>query len=249
MPARKSGQSGASDSEQKAHVRKGMSLVAYESPLYALVDIDDRQTAQLLSIAFSANALDAIYWRLAYRLEQAELEPVELVMADAWAMIDWTHRLDKLVRDCRGIAKGWPPRIDYRNSSSLVETQRHLFQHLEGTIPSLDMTGRAPWGHLAWHVPVPGDPTAVETRLLVPGHRGLGEDRDQSFRVPELRIPRAPIDYLALYSADGEAEIGLTGQIEALHRFIPALEAAVTSAPPPDPVTRILRIRGQEPYR
>lgn len=59
----------------------------------------------------------------------------------------------------------------------------------------------------------------------------------------EVLDPRTPIDNVSLYSADGEAEIGLTGQHEALVRFIRTLETA-TGAAPVVGEGEILRIRG-----
>ena len=66
---------------------------------------------------------------------------------------------------------------------------------------------------------------------------------EESFAVGTFSTPRAPVDHVSLFSADGEAEIGLTGQHEALCRFIRRLEDAAASSGTPDS-KGILRIRG-----
>jgi hypothetical protein len=60
--------------------------------------------------------------------------------------------------------------------------------------------------------------------------------------------PRTRIDHVNLYTADGEAHIGLTGQHEALVRFIPKLEQAVRDAGSPGN-DRILRVGRRVPRR
>lgn len=215
-----------------------VALVRPDSPLRTRSDIDARQAAQLDAIAFSANVIDFLYRRLAaFLLSVGTTRPItaEEVLADAWAIIDWVHRLDGLVRNLRGLPKGSVVVQDLLNATSLVETQRHRLQHLEGTIPAIEATGRSAFGHLCWTLD--GGPTDDSGReqiiaCTIPFSRGQGE---MSWRLPHVLPPRGPIDYISLFSADGEAEIGLTGQAEALVRFIACLEAAVASAGDPRP--------------
>jgi hypothetical protein len=130
-----------------------MALVPPDSPLRIRVDIDARQATQLDSIAFSANVVDFLYGRLAkFLLSVGMTRPItaEGVLADAWAIVDWVHRLDGLVRHLRGVRKGSVVVEDFLNATSLVETQRHRIQHLEGTIPAIEATGRSAFGHLCW---------------------------------------------------------------------------------------------------
>ncbi len=170
--------------------------------------------------------VDLLYRRLTagLLLDPRREGGAEEALADAWGIIDWAHRLDGLVSACRGLSKKSEGVIDYLHASSLVENHRHAIQHLESTIPAVEASGRSPWGHIGWIVDL-GDTFAVV--CTVPG---LGGGVDQTYRMPEVRPPRGPIDYVSLYSADGEVEIGLTGQHEALVRFIRRLEPAVASA-------------------
>jgi hypothetical protein len=65
---------------------------------------------------------------------------------------------------------------------------------------------------------------------------------DTVFRIGQPLPPRTKIDNVSLYSADGEAEISLTGQHESMVRFIGALEVAVAGSGLPG-TDGILRIR------
>jgi hypothetical protein len=211
-------------------------LVPPDSLLRIRADIDARQAAQLDALAFSANVVDFLYRRLAaFLLSAGVTRPIvaEEVLADAWAIVDWVHRLDGLVRHLRGVPKGSVVVQEYLNATSLVETQRHRIQHLEGTIPAIEASGRSAFGHLCWTLD--GGPTDDGGReqiivCALSSMRGKGEE---AWRLPELLPPRGPIDHISLFSADGEAELGLTGQVEALTRFIGFLEAAVASAVDP----------------
>ena len=197
------------------------------------VDIDGAQASQLDAIAFCANAIDLLYRRLANALLAADRDvQAEEVLPDAWGMIDWVHRLDGLVERCRGLSGKSEAVIEYRNASPLVENHRHAIQHLEGIIPVLVASGRSPWGHLCWTVRIPPGPDGnkrFEMRAVGGSLRGAVEP---TFRLPAIQTPRGPIDYVSLYAADGETEIGLTGQHDALTRFVRKLEASAATAQP-----------------
>lgn len=218
-------------------------LIRPESLLRVRADLDRRQATQLDAIAVAAIVVDLLYRRLVASIERfGASDGIELLLPDAWGMIDWVHRLDGLVERCRGLSPRSQFVIDYRNASRLVENHRHSVQHLEGTLPALERSGRAPWGHMTW---------TVDRGTVREGHRQF-EQRlaassliravDQEFRMGQVIRPRTRIDNVSLYSADGEAEIGLTGQHEALVRFVRALEAALAASGPPGD-DGILRIR------
>lgn len=212
-------------------------LVRPTSPLRVRPGIDDRQAVSLDAIAFAANVVDVVYGRLVATLPQ-QPTPVEAAFADAWSIIDWIHRLDGLVRGCRGLSQKSEAVIDFLNGSSLVESHRHTFQHPEGTLPATAESGRSPWGHLCWTAAGP-EGGGYTMAIATPSMRKM--DRQKAFRYPDARDPRSLVDWVSLYPADGEAEISLTGQHEALVRFVRRLEAAVEASDPP-PAGGILRI-------
>jgi hypothetical protein len=74
-----------------------MTLVRPTSPLRVQPRIDPRQAESNDAIAFEANVVDVVYSRLGAALRQQPMS-VEAIFADAWAIIDWVHRLDRLVR-------------------------------------------------------------------------------------------------------------------------------------------------------
>jgi hypothetical protein len=205
-------------------------LVKLDSPIRVRYDIDRIQASQLDAIAFSANAIDHQYRRLAWRLGRAgETALAEEYLPDAWTIVDWVYRMHELVDRLRGVERRSPGSEEYRSTSSLVEMHRHAIQHLKGTIPELE-PGRAPWGHLCWSRRLPRTPEGErqwQGRIL--SGPVFGPEVELEFHMPPPRPPRRAVDHVSLYASDGKTEIGLTGQHEALVRFIPKLEAAAAS--------------------
>jgi hypothetical protein len=182
--------------------------------------------------------VDLQYRRLATMLLSVGLTrplAAEEVLPDAWGIIDWVHRLDWLVNNLRGLPKHSAAVVDYLNASSLVENHRNSIQHLKGTIPAIEASGRSPWGHLCWTLDLGKTEDGGDKSVVVCAVSSQRGGVDQSYRLPELLPPRGPIDYISLFSADGEAEIGLTGQALSLVRFIERLQEAVAAAGPPGP--------------
>lgn len=211
-------------------------LVGQDSPLRARDDLDRRQAAHLDAIAVIANVVNLLYLRLTDSLLRYQpSDSVEILLPDAWGMIDWVHRMDGLVRGCRGLSAALPFVVDYLNSSSLVENHRHAVQHLEGTIPHVEQSGRAPWGHLAWTIDLGMDPDGHRRFTRAGAFPSLMGGVDQEFNMGHALPPRTVLDHVSLFSADGEAEIGLTGQHESLVRFVGALQRAVESSGTPGP--------------
>lgn len=66
--------------------------------------IDKTQAVSLEAIGFAIDAVDVVYRRLTTYLRDRLPLPT-IVFADAWAMIDWMHRLDGLVEGCRGLTQ------------------------------------------------------------------------------------------------------------------------------------------------
>jgi hypothetical protein len=220
-------------------------LIRADSPLRLRVDLDQRQAAQLEAIAVVANVIDLLYRRLVDTIRDFKPERgIEVLIPDAWGIIDWVHRLDGLVDRCRGLSPRLSFVVDYRNASRLVENHRHAVQHLEGTLPSLEESGRAPWGHLSWTVLQGIDGQGGEHFAKVVAIPSQLRPEAQSYRMGEVLFPRNPIDNISLYSADGEAEISLTGQHESMVRFLGKLEGALARMVP-ESDGGILRIKDE----
>jgi hypothetical protein len=199
------------------------------SAVRSVADIDPKQIVQLEAIGFGLDTVDSVYQRLAGELAGGA-QDVELVFADAWAMVDWMHRLTGLVRGCRGIPRDAEPVQDFLNTSTLVENLRHSFQHPAEALRMTSVSRRSAWGHLGWQHAAAG---GHEVHQITP----TGRWESGEFRLPtdSDQSPRWPIDRVSLFSADGEVEIGLTGQHEAVVRFANKLEAAVQIAERPHP--------------
>jgi hypothetical protein len=198
--------------------------------------IDSKQAAQFEAIGFGLDTVHAVYCRLASALRD-DRSDLELVFADAWAIIDWMNRLDRLVAGCRGLRKKEADVIGFRNTSSLVENLRHLFQHPEQELGSMAISGRSLWGHLAWQRLAGG---GHEVMVVTPFGRFAGDD----YRLPSDhdQPPRAFVDRISLFSPDGAIEIGLTGQHESVVRFAAQLDAAIHVASERSAPGEILRL-------
>lgn len=188
--------------------------------------IDRTQAASLEAIGFAIDAVDAVYRRLTTYLREG-LPPPTIAFADAWAIIDWMHRLHGLVDDCRGLTPRDEAVQEFLDSSSLVETLRHIYQHPGTELRLTAGTRRSIWGHLAWQRAADGGHEVIQ---ITPFGRWEGE-----FRLPAgvEKPPRAPVDRVSLFSPDGEAEIGLTGQWEAAVQFGLRLEGGLQASERP----------------
>jgi hypothetical protein len=206
------------------------------SAVRSVSGIDPHQAVQLEAIGFGLDAIDALYRRLVGNL--AVPQDLPLIFADAWAMVDWMHRLDGLVAGCRGLPQAAEAVVEFRSTSSLAENLRHIFQHPQRALRETSDTRRSLWGHLGWQLAVNSETRAVG--LITPFGRWDGGE----FRRPsDAHLPaRAQIDRVSLFSPDGEVEIGLTGQHEAAVRFARRLDAAVQVAERGAP-SEILRLR------
>jgi hypothetical protein len=205
---------------------RGMSsdLLGPLSAVRSVSGIDSRQAVQLEAIGFGLDAVDALYWRLVRSLN-LQAQDLPLVFADAWAIVDWMHRLDGLVAGCRGLPQDAEAVVVFRSTSTLVENLRHIFQHPNETLRETSTTRRSLWGHLSWQI---SDNGVRFVAAITPFGRWEGGEfrRPADSHLP----PRAPIDRVSLFSPDGNVEIGLTGQHDAAVRFAGQLDAAVEIA-------------------
>jgi hypothetical protein len=199
------------------------------SSVRSQTDIDPVQARQLEAIGFGLDTVDAIYRRLVDNLAAGPRDLL-LAFADAWAIIDWVHRLDGLVRGCRGMPGAADGVTEFLNASCLVENLRHLFQHPENELRAAPGSRRSLWGHLGWQ-----HSTGIgiwEVVQITP----FGRFSEPDIRQPADfdQPPRAQIDRVSLFSPDEAVEIGLTGQHAAVTRFARRLDAAVQVARHPE---------------
>lgn len=188
--------------------------------------IDRTQAVSLEAIGFALDVVDAVYRRLTHCL-RARLPPPTTAFADAWAIIDWMHRLDGLVNGCRGLTSRDEAVQDFVRSSSLVEALRHVYQHPASELKLTGESRRSIWGHLAWQRTLDAGHEVVQ---ITPYGRWEGEHR---LPAGAEEPPRAPVDRVSLFSPDGAAEIGLTGQWEAAVRFGLRLQGALQTSERP----------------
>ena len=85
--------------------------------------IDPSQADSLEAIGFGLDTVDLVYRRLAATLRGLDPAPSPLVFADAWAIVDWTDRIDTLVEHCPGLSHRDEAVRDFLNTSSLVAAE------------------------------------------------------------------------------------------------------------------------------
>jgi hypothetical protein len=210
------------------------------SKVRSITDVDSIQMASLEAIGFGIDTVDTVYRRLVDML-RIPTPPTTLAFADAWAIVDWMHRLTGLVEDCRGLTERDEAVRDFLNASRLVENVRHIYQHPAGELRLTAETRRSIWGHLAWQLDHDG-----LGRMIVainPFGRWNGEFRNPADADQPLR---AQVDRVSLFSPDGEVEIGITGQWESAVRFGLRLDGALQASKRP-PTGEIMRIRAWLP--
>jgi hypothetical protein len=207
-----------------------MALFPAGSRLISRADLPARQATQLEAIAFSANVIELVYGRLEAFLWEGDPNAsdfAERSLSDAWSIIDWVHRLDGIARHCPGLSITSAGVVDRLNSTSLVENHRNAIQHPALTFKAVIPSGRSPWGYLCWSRRADPDRPHPFSRITAVGR--LGRDAT-TYVVRMTGLPRWPIDHVSLYSSDSQAEIGITGQVEALARFSHGLEAAMVTS-------------------
>jgi hypothetical protein len=225
-----------------------MALFPGGSRLISRQDLAGRQATKLEAIAFSTNVIELVYRRLEDFLWAGDPNSAgfaEQSLSDAWAIIDWVHRLDGIVRHCPGLPLSSPGVADLLNSTSLVENHRNAIQHPARTMNTVSPSGRSPWGYLTWARRKDPAQSFPFSNVMPVGRLGRSEI---SFTSRLTAAPRWPIDYVSLHSSDSQAEIGLTGQLEAATRFAHGIEAAIASSTVLNP-RGILQIEPWSPTR
>lgn len=136
-----------------------MSLVPVESPLRRVpVELDRRTILFLDGIRYSFHIFDLTCNRLTESLRTLSgKQPSELIadrisaaIADAWTLIDVTHRLRELLSQAPRLKKNLPELQAFLRSTEAVEGLRHFNQHFRTEIDKFSSVGAPLWGSLSW---------------------------------------------------------------------------------------------------
>jgi hypothetical protein len=89
-------------------------------------------------------------------------------MADAWLVVDSTHRLRGLVQQLPGLKQNQVPVQIFLRSTEPVERLRNFVQHLREEIKGVVETKLPLWGTLSWNTisPSTGEPRG---HIIIPG--------------------------------------------------------------------------------
>jgi hypothetical protein len=151
----------------------------------------------------------------------------EVILLDAWSLIDITNRLRVLVRRTPGLEQNAFVEAFLRPTPN-VEKLRNFVQHLDGEMASLVETGWPIWGALSW-VWVP--PEMQERRTvgimsIIPGR--LAKSGGYPLVNPVGKQIRPPVDHISLSAA------GITVNLSDMFRtstvFGSRFEAALARA-------------------
>ena len=150
------------------------------------------------------------------------VSPLPLTLfVDAWALVDWVHRLHDLVEHAPGLKKSPGKELFLRETAS-SNRLRNAFQHPTGEYAKGTPDG-TPWGSLAWVYVV--DATHVRSWVAVIG--GLNTAGTHPVVNPIGHL-RGPADRFEL-SAFGESG-SLSRWFDAVVAFADELEQRVATA-------------------
>jgi hypothetical protein len=141
-------------------------IIESESPLRRLPSqLNPRQILFLDGIRYSIEMADLAFMRLKQTLfqlssvyDKKDLNHLAFVSAiqDGWSIIDYVHRLRRLLKQCPGIKQKSPGMILFFKATEAVESLRNIVQHLETEIYNFINNNFAIWGEIIWiYVPNP----------------------------------------------------------------------------------------------
>ena len=137
-----------------------MSLVPFESPLRRVpVELDRRTVLYFDGIRYCFHIFDLTCARLTESLrtlssgDQASAllaDRIAAAIADAWTLIDVTHRLRELLSQAPRLKKSSPELQVFLRCTEAVEGLRHFYQHFRTGIDQFAVAGAPLWGSLSW---------------------------------------------------------------------------------------------------
>ncbi|MBW8003224.1 MAG: hypothetical protein FVQ80_14585 [Planctomycetes bacterium] len=117
--------------------------------------LDDRQAAFLDGLRLSFEMIDIAYKRLSTKLEEFNVEESKThnnlydfasIFLDAWSIVDAIYRIRELVSGMPRLSKRGAKMQVFLRSTEIVETFRHIIQHLRGEIDHIVQSGWTTWG-------------------------------------------------------------------------------------------------------
>lgn len=150
-----------------------MSLVPVESPLRRVpIELDRKTVLFLDGIRYCFHIFDLTSIRIteshrSLSCEQASdllANRIATAIADAWTLIDVTHRLRKLLSQAPRLKKNSPDLQVFLRSTEAVEGLRHFYQHFRTEIDRFVSVGAQIWGAFSW---IHTDPASGENSLYI----------------------------------------------------------------------------------
>ena len=139
---------------------------------------DVRQMLVVDSLRYSLameNRAYKLMWNSLRRIERSKARHIPersalSALANAWQVIDMTHRIRGLAYQVKGFKQKSPAfQLLIRGTSKVVEFRNQL-QHLNSYIPSVDGPTNPPMGSIAW---VNADPCASHAMTFGRGKKGV----------------------------------------------------------------------------
>jgi hypothetical protein len=219
-----------------ARIRKGQRMFfGKDSPFLRLpAGLPRKQILFFDGIRYSVEMTVLAYHRLrtvATELSRAvsltkEPDPTlfTAALADAWSIIDSTHRLRELISDAPGFTKKQRSvelRV-FNDRTADVETLRHKVQHLRGEIRTVAETDHPVWGVLSWWSHFAEEPDILRRCQLAAGT--LFQSDYPEFKLEKMWLA-SPVDRFEL-TAHG-VSVSLTDTHKAVERVARAIEDAL----------------------
>ena len=180
-------------------------MIPNESVLNKIGQIkgNDRAAFSIEALVILIKMVDLSYERLFYLLKKKEQALSEDISMHAWLVVGNMNRLRCLIDKVSGIKKSEPWFQSFTRKVKIVEKTRHIIEHYDGQINSLQQNVKPLLGHISW-VEYLNDGT-FKIQLLLPGtikkYKGLG-------LVNPLGMPaRAEIDHINYYLGDESLDL------------------------------------------
>jgi hypothetical protein len=123
------------------------------------VELDRRTVLYLDGIRYCFHIFDITSTRLAESLQSLSsrdqasdllADRIATAIADAWTLIDSTHRLRELLSQVPRLKKSTPELQVFLRSTASAEGLRHFYQHFRTEIDQFVSAGAPLWGSLSW---------------------------------------------------------------------------------------------------
>lgn len=150
-----------------------------------------------------------------------------LIILDAWSIIDIINRLRILTSQMPGLKKGEFV-TSFQKATKDIEIHRNFVQHLNNEIPKVENTGHSIWGSLSWIYVTPemNMQKRVNVITIIPGR--LAKSKGHPIVNPAGKEIYGPVDHISLSASD--TTINLSEMFRVTKKFGERFQSSLEEA-------------------